>query len=88
MFRDYFKMDGKTYERISKDYARKMFNAGKTIACIASKLNPMYGNGMFLIPVNMGVRECGFTFDRMESEFRYYNCNQEAGGYIRFYSIK
>lgn len=68
-------------EKINKEKARKLFNAGKTIRLCASKINPCNIWG-FYADIDAS---CNNTFDRLVNEFMYYNCSTETGKRVCYY---
>ena len=68
-------------EKINKEKARKLFNAGKTIRLSASKINPNNVWGFYADIDNSSEK----TFDKLVNEFMYYNCSTETGKRVCFY---
>lgn len=74
------------YDRISKQEARKLWDAGKPVYIIACKMRP----GM---PFSMGMNICrdeagGWTdFQSVCNNFMFYNCSYETGYYPAFYTV-
>lgn len=78
---------GRKYERITKNQARKLFNAGNSFVMVPCKcrLFTMWGLDCFIDGYD--ERESGRTFDTIINMFTYYNCNNELGYYPAFYVI-
>lgn len=74
----------KEFIKISKRYARQMYNEGKIIGLMACNLNP-YSYWGEPLPVN---KKCGKEFEHLCNEFEFYNCTNETGKNISFYIIK
>ncbi len=79
-----FTHNGTTYHRITKDIARKAYNAGKTVLLAPCKMNPTspwidaykcYINSSREMP----------DFDSFINSFEYYSCNNHTGRYAAFY---
>lgn len=66
---------------ITKPQARERYNDGKIIRLLASNLNP---NGYWGEPLPIN-NEQGKSFEKICSEFMYYNCSVETGKNIKFY---
>ena len=76
----------KTYKRIRKDVARKLFQEGRTVYLTPSNVAASDSN-VWIKPLpisNKGER----SFDATVNEFEYYNCNHELGYYTNFWINK
>lgn len=77
-------------ERINKRQARKLYENGEKFYMIPCKLNPYFGNGVFLIPVQKAsdpATEYNDRFNMLVCSFEFYNCiNNETGRYAAFYT--
>ena len=75
--------DGKTYERISKQKARRIYDtSNKAIITCGCNMNPFSPWGIGTPIVNQPDR----TFDQICNEAEYYNCDSERGRYLSFYA--
>ena len=68
-----------TYTKINRREARKLFNNGEIISMGASKMRPEW-SAMVCNALNR-------TFEQVENEVRYYNCNAETGRRVAYYSL-
>ena len=69
--------------KVTKIQAVKALRSGLSVAAIASKMNPNFGDGMFLCILDKGT-----VLDKCwVNRFKYYNCNKEQGTGINFYII-
>lgn len=69
-------------DKIRKNKARELFNAGKTILIVPCKMRLEFG-------VLIGAddrKDFDGDFDRLISYFTYYNCDYERGYYPSFYT--
>ena len=91
-----FQNQGKTFVRISKAKARKMYNKGLTIAMCPAKLNPRFMQGAFLsitdkariTEYSNAINDYENSFDYMVNMFEAYNCRMsETGYYTTFYTL-
>jgi hypothetical protein len=74
------------YERISKQQARKRFDAGESFYIIAHKMRPGMPFSLEMTIDSKHYQEENRTFDRMVTEFCWYNANcHETGTYAAFY---
>lgn len=73
-----FDDNGKSYVRISKAEARKIYQVEPVLIC-ACDLRPLgpWGQGLWA--------NVDRDFDTMVGEYEYYNCNAETGRYAAFY---
>ena len=76
---------GRTYKRISKKQARKLFDDGRTIIVVPCKCRLFTGWNLECIIDGYNVEEPDRTFDKIINMFIYYNCNNELGYYPAFY---
>ena len=83
-----YSKDGKQYKRITKTTAKKLFNAGKTIALLPCKANPL-SIWFSFYPLNKNSVEhyTDKSFDLFVNNFEYYNCNNQTGRYTAFYTV-
>ena len=78
-----YRENGKTYIRINKRQARKVYDAGKLILVNLYNMNP---NGFWGRPMHI-YKERGNDFDKFVNTFEYYNCAySETGRYAAFYA--
>lgn len=66
--------------KITKALARKLYDEGKPVRLVASKMNP----DLFSSPIDRKV--CGVDFENVVNAFRYYNCNAECGKRVCYYT--
>ena len=77
-----FTINGHIYKRISKNMARKQFNAGSRILLIRNKTNPNYFVPLYhMIDKGMGSKD----FDKSVNAYEYYNSEPELGNRTEFY---
>lgn len=79
-YRD-FELDGIRYERISKRDARKYYNRGRRVYCLACNLNPL---APFVHMCDMQYPSRA-DFDTVVNAYEWWNCNNECGRYAAFY---
>lgn len=79
-FRD-FTLNDIRYERISKREARKYYNRGRRVYCLACKLNPLSP----LVHMCEMQYPSNADFDAVVNAYEWYNCNNECGRYAAFY---
>ena len=82
------KYNFKNLERITKQEARKLYNAGIDVLFIPCKLNPennFYNLGIWENINLLGQYE---SFEKLCDFFTWYNCTNETGKYIAFYIKK
>ncbi len=73
------------YERISKQRARKMYNAGETVYLVPCKVRPDNSWGMLYDANYYNWNKCE-PFDTIVAAFEMYNCQyNETGRYTAFY---
>lgn len=78
-------IETKHYKKITKTTARKLYNAGKTIAMLPCKMHP---ENLWQPPYHVSSVN-NDNFETVCNCFRYYNCNYtETGKYISFYEVK
>lgn len=70
-------------KKINKATAEKMYASGKTIRLCASKINPCNIWGFYADIDNSSGR----TFNQIVNEFSYYNCNDETGKRVCYYTM-
>ena len=80
------------YKRVTKTEARKVFNKGKSVWLLPSKVGFCI-NAPFLAPyeINKNTRNNSVEtpdFDRLSNSFAYYNCNNELGNIVHYYVEK
>jgi len=77
-----------TYTRISKNEARKRFDAGKDFALCPVKLRPGFPWAPHMTVRSGEHKANGRTFEQLLNEFCYYNANcNETGLYAAFYLV-
>lgn len=84
--------DGVTYERITKQKARKLYNNGKNVIFCPVNIRP---SGFYNLEILMNIQydsdigilyEPENSFDKVLNRFEFYNCNcTETGYYTAFY---
>lgn len=67
------------FNRITRTTAKKLFNAGKDVYGVPCNLRP---SNQFCILFNPNRG----SFDKIENEAIYYNCNSETGKTLWFYT--
>lgn len=73
------KLGNNSYKRVTKNVARKHFDAGEDILIKACNLRPdSYGVALISDRV-----EC--TFDTAVNAYMYYNCNRECGNTVQYF---
>lgn len=80
-----FTHNGTTYHRITKDIARKAYNAGKHVLLIPCKMNPA--------SVWFPASECyidtaqkeNIAFDTLVNAYEFYSCSNHTGRYAAYY---
>lgn len=81
------------WKRVEKRIARKMYEQGKAIYCLPSKMNPysiwvqpcLMPNEASYLGKDVPPKEWVRTFDQAYNSFSYYNCNEEQGKFVKFY---
>lgn len=68
-------------KRIPKVEARKLFNAGKTVYLLPSKVGT---DSMWVKPHGVNNRD-EQDFEKVINAYRYYNCNIELGRGLHYY---
>ena len=71
------------YTRISKQAARKRYNASKPIYICSCKYRP---NNMWQPAIEIAKLHDGDTFDSYVNRYEFYNCDYERGYYAAFYT--
>ena len=71
------------FTRISKKQAQKLFDAGQEIYLCPVKMNP--ANPYWSMAMPCQKDENWDDFEKLISNFVYYNCNHETGYYPAFY---
>ena len=78
-------------EKINKSKARKLYNSGKTIAVLPSKMpvNNVWMNPMFMTKENIESNPHfdGSNFDQIINSYEYYNCNNQLGKVCAYYQV-
>lgn len=80
--------NNKAYIRVNKRKARIVYNNGEDLVFVPVKLNPVnkYGLSVKLNKFDWG--EEGIPFDKLVSNFEFFNCtNDETGRYTAYYVI-
>lgn len=78
--------NGRTYERINKATARKLYNNGVSIAICPVKMHPCNMWAPAFITRPESFKES--SFDSFVNSFIYYNCQyNETGKYPAFYTV-
>ena len=73
------------YNRIkSITTARKLYNDGMTIYCNPCNLTL---HNAWTSPIAINGLETGESFGNMVNRIRYYNCSNETGKYLHFYTV-
>lgn len=73
------------YTKISQTTARKLYNQGKSIYLLPSKLSPSPNAwGITPMPIKKDIGDD--TFDVKINAYYYYNCTKETGLKIFFYT--
>lgn len=70
------------FKQISKCTARKLFKAGKEFYMCPCNLAV---GGFFRPELRINPVETDGDFNKLLNAAQYYNCNPEAGTYLRFY---
>ena len=79
-----FIIDSKTYVRVAKPRAKKLFNTGKPLYLLPCMASPHSPWNQFALVDNMQAR----TFDQQVNAFEYYNCNSQMGKFAAYYVEK
>jgi hypothetical protein len=70
------------FKQISKGTAKKLFKAGKEFyICLCN----LAAGGFFRPELRINPTETAGDFNNLLIAAQYYNCNPEAGRYLRFY---
>jgi hypothetical protein len=81
-----FKLNGVTYERITKKKAAELYNNDCKVYLLSSKLNP-YSPWVSLTEVT--ISSCYHkSFSNVVNNFKYYNCDAIRGNVVRFFKIE
>ena len=72
------------YVRISKQAARRMYEAGETVYLVPCRFVPGNCWGLMYDANYYNWNKCE-PFDTVVNAFEYYNCNRETGRYTAFY---
>lgn len=81
-----FTHNGTNYHRITKDIARKAYNAGKRVVLCACKVNPCsVWIPVFEACIDEYSQEEKPAFDTLVNSYEYYNCNNRLGSYAAYY---
>ena len=70
------------YKQINKAAARKLYAAHVPFIIVPCNMRP---DSMFAVHMNPEWTKMYDSFDFLYNSFSYYNCNNEAGRYPRFY---
>lgn len=77
------------YKKVTKPVARKYYDNGKEVYLLPCKVNarivfdPLYKG--FIQPCVISKQRSGDSFNKVVSEFEYYNCNSKMGYYAHYY---
>lgn len=71
------------YKRVRKDVARRLFDQGRIIYLMPSKVVPS-DSGPWIKPYPINNR-AGEDFDNLVNRYEYYNCCWELGYYTSFW---
>ena len=80
----------KTWKKINKRQALKLFEAGQDVYVLPNKANP-YSPWIEPALVNLAAQiesDLSFAFDMFCNSYRYYNCNNELGNSLAYYVEK
>mgnify|MGYP001016625582 CR=1 FL=1 len=72
---------GRSWERITKKTACKLYNQGFNILITACNIHPLGCMG----GVEVSNKRVQADFYKLVNEFQYYNCNYECGKYAAFW---
>ncbi|WP_448973286.1 hypothetical protein [Oribacterium sp.] len=73
--------DGKSWVRISKAQAKKLFESGEKVCFCPCKMRPFgWINGGIILE-----KDCYTDFDDAMNMTLFCNCNHETGKYVSFY---
>ena len=75
-------IDGVLYTRVTKATARKAFNNQYGVYIVPCNARVDAYSGCFGCIIN---DRKGDTFDNLCNHFRYYNCNNDIGNYIKYF---
>ena len=80
-------IETKSFKRITKATARRMYNAGKNIALNPSNLHPeTFWNMAYITNIES---EENTPFETLINHFSFYNCiDSETGKKVFFYQVK
>lgn len=88
-----FDYKGKSYKQISKASARKLFIAGGKVVICPANMRPFSMWHLEYIMKRAYVSDfilddigASNIFNEIVNNFKYYNCNNETGNYIRYYA--
>ena len=79
----------KTFKKVNKTQARKLYNNNKNVYIVPCKVYPNYNN-VWTQPIKLNKEEYidknyENDFDKIINNFEFYNCNTELGKYTSFY---
>ena len=79
----------KTFKKINKVQARKLYNNNKNVYIITCKIYNNYNN-VWIQHIKLNKEEYieknyENDFDKIINNFEFYNCNTELGKYTSFY---
>lgn len=83
---DYFYYGDMRFERVTKSTARKAFNDGRLVRI--APINASMTAGVFQLwaEIQKDYWSCeGHSFDSIVNNFEYYNLQQGAGNYTKYY---
>lgn len=72
----------KNWNRVSRVKAKKAFESGQTILIAPVNANMDY---MFQLWCDVNKSRGWDSFEQMENNFRWYNCNRELGMYPKYF---
>lgn len=73
------------FERVRKNVARKLFDAGKNVYAMPCRLRV---DNAWIPPLMVYSGDMDETFDQICNAIEYYNCNAETGRYLHFYVVR
>lgn len=76
-------IETKNFKRISKQAAKRIYEANGELYFCGCNVNPEFSGGMLCGPCNTF-----YPFDSMVNSATYYNCDSERGRYLAFYVKK
>lgn len=78
---------GRAWSRVTKTTARKLYAAREPLTVCGCNMRPFgaWGIGCTIQPADYVP---GQTFDQMDANATYYNCDNERGRYLAFYRLE